>query len=356
MSKDLIPLEDSKEKRLYIFSPEEQAVMDISKMSDFISNGIKRLSTSLVDVSQRNGSIVPIENMAILDSVLRSSGIMIHGDYEYILDFDSLPKDILKKYREGKYKLGESRQVKNNLRATIVNEEGVRVKDVTLKKTKKVTESQNQMQALAIQMQLKQIIEKLDTMIQMQDYHIDFSRNNALVKPFFDARDYIVYAQNEPDTAKAENYAETAIQYLGDGLNALYTDLENAKKHFLQSTRFSIRIQYLVNKFVKYITQDLQLISMYNGVLFQLFEHYRRTKDLKFAYEKYRGIITRFYTEATGRLNIPISLQIHNAVKYAKDNLDAWKSMTDEMIPVLTNPATIKGAYIIETEADTDGK
>ncbi len=357
MDKDMIPQENEEEKRLSIFvSHEDQTIMDITKMSDFISNGIIRCANSILVESRGNRTVIPIENMAILDSALKSSGVIMHGEYEYVLDFDSLPRDILKKYREGKYKLGESRQVKDNLRATLVDENGTRVKDITLKKTKKVAGNQNQLQNIAIQMQLKQIVEKLDTMIQLQEYQIDFSRDNALVKPFFDARDYIVYAQNEKDQTKAEGYINKAIDYLGDGLNALYINLDTAKKHFLLSTRPTVRIQYLVNLFVKHITQNLQLISMYNGVLFQLFEYCGRTKDLKFAYDKYRGIMSRFYTEAVGRQSIPLSLQIHNAVKYSKDNLDAWKTMTDEMVPALANPVTVKGAIIIEMEDIDNGQ
>ena len=357
MKNELTPKDNHEDKRICIFSTnEDQTVMDISQMSDFISTGITRLANNIIDTSQQNATYVPIADMAILDSALKSSGIIIHGEYEYILDFDSLPKDILKKYREGKYKLGESRQVKDNLRATIVDESGTRVKDVTLKKTKKVTNTQNQLQNIAIQMQLKQIIEKLDTMIQLQDYHIDFSRNNALVKPFFDARDHIVYAQNESDKKKAESYIDQAIQYLGDGLNAIYLDLDNAKKHFLWSTRSPIRIQFLVDRFIRYITQDLHLLSTYNGVLFQLFDYRERTKDLKFTYEKYRGIMADFYTKAVGRQSIPLSLQVHNAIKYSRENLDAWKKMTDDIVPALMNPIKINSAYIIEMEGDENVK
>lgn len=351
MSEDLI-MRNGHEKQLSIFTtPEDQTTMDITLMSDFISNGISRLANSIIDSSQKNGSLVSIGDFSMLDSALKSGGVFVHADYEYILDFDSLPKDILEKYRKGEYKLGDSRQVRDNLRAVIVDKEGTRVKDVTLKKTKRVAENQNQLQNIAIQRQLKEITEKLDTIIQLQDYHIDFSRNNALVKPFFDARDYVVYAQNEQEKEKADTYIDKAIDYLTTGLNAIYIDLDSAKKHFLWTTRPPIRIQSLVDRFVKYMTQDLQLAAIYNGVLSQLLEYSNRTKDLKFNYDKYRRIMTQFYTVTIGRKNLPISLQIHNAVKYSKENPDAWKKMTDEIAPKLTYN-TIEAAYIVTGEGD----
>lgn len=350
MGDDLTIRDDEEKKTLSIFTaPEDQTVMDISKLSDFLANGITQLANSIVDTSRRDGTLVSFGDIAVLDSVLKAGGVLVRAEYEYILDFDSLPRDILQKYREGKYKLGESRQVKDNLRAVIVDETGQRVKDVTLKKTKRMVENQNQLQNVAIQMQLKQIIEKLDTIIQLQDYHVDFSRNNALVKPFFDARDYIIFAQNEPDQKKATASIEKAIEYLTTGLNAIYVDLDNARKHFLLAIKPVIRIQSLVNRFIKYMTQNLHLLSLYNGVLFQLLDYCGRYSDLEYSYGKYKGIMNQFYREPIGRQKLPVSLLIHNAVQYSKKNLDAWKTMTDEIVPMLSG-TKIETAYIISGE------
>lgn len=340
-------------KALKIFiSDQDRHSMDIRAMSDFLSNRITDLTLELIDGTQ--APIVPFKpaDIVLIDQVLRNGRPVVKDEYEYLLDFDSLPKDILKKFREGKYKLGASKQVENNLRAVIVDETGTRVKDVTLKREKRSAANGEAMQDLAIQAQLKQMDAKLDTILELQGYQIDFARNNALVAPFFNARDQVVHAQSEEDPQLRRRYLDEAVKMIEEAMNNAYLDIETIKKHFLRLTSWPVPFREgIVNRYIGYITQDLQLLARYNGVLQQILEFIGKHEDKKAAFERYRCFMLGFYTEAVGRKKLPLALQIHSVFD-ASQALDknVWKNMTDELVPVLRNLATIQEALIISME------
>lgn len=346
--------------KLSIFvTAEDRQSTDIATMSDFVANNIRNLAIS---VSRENHAAAPSVSplsMSIIGSLLRSHGAVMHGGYEYVLDFDSLPEDILEKYKKGIYTLGESRQVDGNFRAVIMDETNTRVKDITIKRAEKVADTSQsvnqmqQMQNLAIQMQLKQINDKLDILVEMQDYHIELSRNTAIVQPFFNARDKVVHAQNEAETNKQRDYLDGAISELESAINAIYLDIKTLQKRFFRLTFLPVgRIQRVINKYIAFISQDLQLLSMYNSILYQILDYMGKERDKEDAYQKYRLYMLDFYTRAVGPKQMPLSLQIHNAFDgYTQDTMDSWKSMTDEMVPTLQSQSPIiEGAFIIGVE------
>lgn len=51
-----------------------------------------------------------------------------------IYKFDILPVDIKTKLKKGIYTIGNPRQADGNLRAVVLDENGVRIKDISLKK------------------------------------------------------------------------------------------------------------------------------------------------------------------------------------------------------------------------------
>ena len=350
---------EKNELSIFVTEQDRQST-DITEMSDFIANRIRNLAITVA--REDNGilqKITPAE-LTTIGNLLHSHGAIMHGGYEYVLDFDSLPADILEKYKKGIYKLGPSRQVEDNLRAVLVDEHGTRVKDITIKQAERVADpaqQMQQMQNLAIQMQLKQINTKLDILVEMQGYHIDFSRNNAIIQPFFNARDKVVHAQNEPDKEKQRVYLDGAVSELESAINAIYLDIQTVQKRFFMHTRLPIgRIQRIVNRYIGFISEDLHLLSVYNSVLYQILDYMGKDKDKEDAYNKYRKYMLGFYTKAVGSKQIPLSLQIHNAFDgYTADTMDSWKSMTDEMVPVLQQSRPmINGAYIVTVEDAKD--
>ena len=338
---------------------EDRQSTDIATMSDFVANSIRNLAIS---VSRENRAAAPSAtplSVSIIGSLLRSHGAVMRDGYEYVLDFDSLPADILEKYKKGIYTLGESRQVDGNFRAVIMDETNTRVKDITIKRAEKVADTSQsvnqmqQMQNLAIQMQLKQINDKLDILVEMQDYHIELSRNTAIVQPFFNARDKVVHAQNEADKFEQRKYLDGAISELESATNAIFLDIKTLQKRFLWLTIPPVgRLQRVINKYIAFISQDLQLLSMYNSILYQILDYMGKGKDKEDAYQKYRRYMLDFYTKAVGLKQLSLPLQIQNAFNgYTQDTMDSWKSMYDEMVPVLQKERPqIKGAFIIGVE------
>ena len=330
--------------------------MDISAMSDFMSNRISTLAHELIDQAHSSTMSVRAGDIALIQQALLSRRPVVKERYEYILDYDSLPKDVLSKFKKGIYKLGESRQVDGNLRAVIVDETGTRVKDLTLKRGEPTAASLDSMQNIAIQAQLRQIDAKLDTIIELQGYQIDFARNNAIIKPFFDARDQVVHAQNESIPERRRHYLDSAVSHIEDAMNAIYLDIETIKKRFLRLNRLPIPfLGGLINQYIGYIAQDLQLLAKYNGVFLQVLDYMGKKKDKLDAFEKYKRYMLGFYTEAVGPKQLPLSLQIHNAFDASQvSDRNVWKNMTDEMVPALLSKTEVSNAMIISMEDDPD--
>lgn len=345
------PSDQSRALNIFV-TEDDRTAMDIRAMSDFMTNKISSLTLDLIDRSQMHVTHVRPADIALVEQVLKSGKPVVQGEYEYLLDFDSLPKDILKKFREGKYRLGDSRQVKNNLRAVIVDETGIRVKDVTLRREKCTAATADTMQNIAIQVQLKQMDAKLDAILELQGYQIDFARNSTLVAPFFSARDRVVHAQNEPDTECRRYYLDEAVKMIEQAMNNIYLDIETIKGRFLFLTGWHIPFQEkVVNKYIGYTAQDLQLLARYNGVLLQILDFMGKKKDKLDAFEKYRRYMLGFYTKAVGRKRLPLALHIHNVFDAAQvQDKNIWKNMTDELVPVLQNTTAIQGALIISME------
>lgn len=350
----IIPAGQEKSLKIFV-SDADLHSMDIRAMSDFLSNRISSLTLDLIDGTST--PLVPFRpaDLALAEQALRNGRPVVKGEYEYLLDFDSLPKEILKRFKEGKYKLGDSKQVKDNLRAVIVDETGTRVKDVTLKREKRTVANGDSMQGIAIQAQLKQMDAKLDAILELQGYQIDFARNQALVAPFFNARDRVVHAQSEEDPRRQRQYLDEAIRMIEEAMNTAYLDIDTIKKRFLRLTNWPVPFREArVNQYIGYITQDLQLLARYNGILQQILDFMGKQKDKQSAFERYRSYMLSFYTEAVGRKQLPMALQIHNVFD-ASQALDknVWKTMTDELVPVLRSTAPIQEALIITVEDDT---
>ena len=70
----------------------------------------------------------------MIEDVINQADVITQGNVILLPDFDNLPSDVRIKLKKGIYSIGESKQVEDNLRAVILDENGVRVKDITLKK------------------------------------------------------------------------------------------------------------------------------------------------------------------------------------------------------------------------------
>ena len=215
--------------------------MDITKMSNFFEVYIQQLTSELstntaVDVLRN----FPVADIGIINDVVRHAEVMMDGKYGYVPDFDSLPPDIKTKFQKGIYKIGESKQVDGNMRAVILDENDVRVKDITLKQVKNNPGTVETTRSIASHLQMRQIYAKLDAIQELQSYQIDRDRDRDIVTPFLNARSYILRAQHSELLEARKDCLKKATDELTTAINALYSDLSTSSEHLAKLTRWPI--------------------------------------------------------------------------------------------------------------------
>ena len=106
---------------LVIFkTKEDRNETDISKMSNFFEDYVHEMTLSIRESSHLQ---------EIME--LNQADIIVQGNITLLPDFENLPSDVRMKLKKGIYSIGESKQVEDNLRAVILDENGVRIKDIT---------------------------------------------------------------------------------------------------------------------------------------------------------------------------------------------------------------------------------
>lgn len=270
-----------------LVTDEDKHGTDIACMSDFFGIYIEQLSAELSNQVMR-GVVekIPAADVQILGELVHGVDVLLSGKYGYIPDFDSLPNDVKDKLKKGIYTLGESRQVEDNVRAVVLDENGTRIKDVTLKRVLNTPDTLEMSRSITSQVQMRQIAAKLDEIAETQSYLIEMERNNNIIKPFLNARDLILRAQNAKTIDERKHYMIEASKELNDVINASRLDLKTSSEHLAKLTRFPIlRNSSQIKNYMGYVAQDLQLTTKYlacdavsDEVLLR--NHYRCNKEI----------------------------------------------------------------------------
>lgn len=165
-----------------LVTDEDKHGTDIACMSDFFGIYIEQLSAELSNQVMR-GVVekIPAADVQILGELVHGVDVLLSGKYGYIPDFDSLPNDVKDKLKKGIYTLGESRQVEDNVRAVVLDENGTRIKDVTLKRVLNTPDTLEMSRSITSQVQMRQIAAKLDEIAETQSYLIEMERNNNII-------------------------------------------------------------------------------------------------------------------------------------------------------------------------------
>jgi hypothetical protein len=225
-----------------LVTEEDKTGEDILAMSDFFDGYVQQLTEAIrTNAVTTYVPSIPIADIGILGEVVQRAEVISQGPTQLLPDFDSLPKDIRQKIKDGVYKVGESKQVDGNLRAVIVDETGTRVKDVTLKEVNINPGAFEASRIITNQLQMRQIYAKLDAIQEMQSFQIARDRDRDIKVPFLDACYYILKAQGENCTdAERIEYLKKAADKLFSAVNSVYTDLSTSTEHMLKLTRFPI--------------------------------------------------------------------------------------------------------------------
>ena len=352
-------------KPINIFVTHEDRVGDdITKMSDFFEVYISSMMTELKSQPgiEIDNSLKIVNNTNILQNI--SSGvknIFQKENVTLIPDLDKLPWDIRKKLETGEYSIGESRQVDGNLRAVIVNENNVRVKDIMLKRISNNNINTQMITNIINQIQIQQIFTKLTAIEEFQTYQIETDRNSRMIRPFLDARDYAIKAENTNNKEKKIKLLEKAEEKVTSALNEVYLDLNTTKDEFIKSVKDNPGLNWGNNtdKFMKLLLSDIQLITKYTGVKMQLLEYLGDNNISSKVLEKYLNTIHSLISEPTENMGgQSVMMVLHDYFPYNENNLDSFYYFTKDMRPIIkenilqleSNNKNTEEIYIISAE------
>ena len=316
----------------------------------------KYVSTSLSNLANDSITVFPDldkQTLNIIGNVVSGAVKQLKDGTTYVPDFEHLPKDIKEKLKKGIYKLGESRQVEGNLRPVVLDENGDRIKDVTLKKVKN-SNSVNY-NDISSRLQLKEINEKLDTIKELQFYQIERNRDEVIIAPFFNARDYILRAQNEIDSVKKEGLLEEANKELTNACNQTCLELNTNKAFLIKNSSKILKKQRDINVFVDHMADDIQLLTIYTAVQMQVLDYLGCYDDSKQVYLKYRNFIYNFATDRNNKLSMSGFELMHDNCAYQKGYKDLWYKFSLEICDKMSTPKIeSKDIILIGLEDDTD--
>lgn len=331
---------------------------NIAEMSNFFDVYIHQLSNEIKGNSLVEAvADIPASNIGIISEVLNGVDIIMDGGVSYIPDFDHLPDDIKTKYKQGIYTVGESRQVDGNARAVILDENGVRIKDITLKKVQNQVASMEAIRSITTQMQLRQIYGKLETIESYQEYQIERDRDRDIVVPFLNARHYILLAQESESEEYRINQLDKANEEMTKALNAVYTELNTTANHLVKLTSrpvFQRRKQ--IETFMRYIASDLQLATKYVGVQMHIYDYLGNKKAAEIVLQSYQRVMKDFVNKSIGKKGQTTANLLQMNYPYNEDNMDFWFNFSREIQPVINanNLSDVKNEdiYLISVEDD----
>ncbi len=330
---------------------------DIEKLSNFFDGYIRHLSTKVASYSfSEIVDIIPAIDIGIINEALSFADIFVKGKNIFVPDFDSLPADILRKLKKGIYTIGESRQVEDNFRAVILDENGVRIKDITLKKIMNPAETADSIRNLSEQAQLRQINKKLGIIEELQNYQIDTARNQNIFIPFFNARDAIARAQETPSIEERKRYLDSAVASLTSAINAIYADMITLKKNIYKLTRFPIFQQRsTIYKYINIVAEDLQNATKFIGLQMQVFDYQDASELAKLELEKFKVFMSDFAYTKIGHSKKSFLQLIQGSCPHNVAKM--WNGLGTDIEPFLMlEENKIDELYLITAEDVIDAK
>lgn len=297
---------------------------------------------------------VTTSKIGLVKETINKGKTLIKSDMILVPDLDNIDTEIKEKLKKGIYSIGESKQVDGNLRAVIVDENNKIKHQITLKQQKDIP--QDLSSKLEVQIQLREIFNKLIEIQEMQDYQIRLEKIRDFVNPFLRARDIIVLAEEEIDLEERKRQYLEADNYIDKALIAVYSDIEETSKQFIKS--LSNPISGLNReKYMKFIVEELQISTKYVGVQVQLLEYLGNEKKAKWILDKYNDTINDFFT--LPRINNKMTLAdlFQDYYPYAKKDKNMWYNLKKEYLENIklldTSKNENKNIYIISINEES---
>lgn len=344
---------EAEKRPLVIFKTDaDKYGRDITLMSDFFDGYVQQMTLSIRE--QSNLEVlqdIPVASIGIINDAIYQASVILKGNVTLLPDFDSLPVDIKDKLKKGIYTVGESKQVDGNLRAVILDEEGVRVKDITLKKAISNTENIETVRSIGNQMQMHQIYAKLADIQEFQTYQLEKDRDRDIIVPFLDARSLVLEAEHKQTEEEKIAALKAADDKIRTALNAVYADIETTTRSFARRTNIPfLQFGSQLNTYMSFLTSDFQIATKYVGVRMQLLEYLGDSNVAKEVLQSYQHVVYDFLTKPVTRKGITAANLMHDYFPYTKDNLNCWYYFTKEMQPALEKSLSGLSIGVDETQ------
>ena len=310
---------------------------DVSQMSDFFDGYIQQMSLALREQSGLETiSEIPVSDMNLLGEVVQTIDTIRKGSTMLMPDFDSVPADILSKLKKGIYSLGESKQVEGNSRPVIVDENGVRVKDITLKRVSSDSGNLETARSIGDQLQMKQIYAKLASIEEFQTYQLERNRDNTMVVPFLDARTLVLQAGNASDPQEQRQLLLKANEKITSAIHSVYTDMDTVARRLAKKTGFfSLGFTRSMDDYMRFLTSDLQFATKYVGVSMQVLEYIGDPKSAQNVLREYQQTVYDFLTKPLTKKGLSAAGIMHNYFPYSEENKNCWYTFAKETTPLL---------------------
>lgn len=356
-----------KKKPLVIFKTDADIYgRNISAMSNFFDGYVQEMSLA---IRESDGSQVvmdlPISDLSIIGESINQAEIVMRGNVTLLPDFDSLPSDVRSKLKKGLYSVGESKQVDGNMRAVILDENGVRVKDITLKKVLNSPANIETMRSIGNQLQMRQIYAKLSDIEEFQTYQIERDRDRDIIVPFLDARSLVLEAATKDSETERAQMLKEADSKIRTALNSVYRDIETTSNSFSKR----VNIPFLgfgkqINTYMSYIADDLQIATKYVGVRMQILEYLGESKTAKTVLQQFNHTMLDFIEQPITRKGLSAATLMQDYFPYNEENMDCWYKFSKDLKPAIessmkqleleTKDYNNQEIYVVSVEDESD--
>lgn len=159
----------------------------------------------------------------------------------------------------------------------------------------------------------------------------------AIKSHFLNARYLILLAQEETDEEARKLNLKKASEELTTAINNVYLEIKTTTEGLLKQTqRLFFRREKLIDTYIEYLSQDIQLSTKFVGMQLQVMNYLGEKHHSKIVLDNYQYMLNDFFNKAITKDGKSVAMLIHmNYPNYTKENMDFWYKFANEMQTVL---------------------
>lgn len=314
-----------------IFDENDAQEFDLIKASGVIGQHAERLQLSIKSIKD-TAIEVPVETIGGGVGITKLLMNLINSN-QMVATMDGIGKDVLEKLKSGEYIIPDSKQVAGQNRPCIVDKDNAIVKWLTLKKVKNVDALLADVSNLTVQTALYNISQQLESFEQSIDYLIARERRKDLQNPYFVARKAIQESVIIEDAEIKKHKILGAIDKLGEGLDALYSDFDLNVNQLLTCYSDWKPVLKKMDEYIAYINEDINLIPKYVSLLSYVYNACGEYKAATARVNEYKTFIGNLQTKyyGKGRKMITGAELLQMTCPYNNENMDFWMRAPKEL-------------------------